>query len=148
MGFIFKKIKMVLPLLLVAAYVWGQATDAKNFTVTSQTVIRTNLPKLSPCLFELQDILRERFGQSAIVGGMRATGNSVIELWTDVELEGEAHYILDISAKKLSIRGATQQSIQCGLKALDKILQEETSNTANKQIAPRRIENASDSICP
>lgn len=99
MGFVFKKIKMVLPLLLVAAYVWGQATDAKNFTVTPQTVIRTNLPKLSPCLFELQDILRERFGQSAIVGGMRATGNSVIELWTDVELEGEAHYILDISAK-------------------------------------------------
>lgn len=90
MGFIFKKIKMVLPLLLVAAYVWGQATDAKNFTITPQTVIRTNLPKLSPCLFELQDILRERFGQIAIVGGMRATGNSVIELWTDVELEGEA----------------------------------------------------------
>ena len=49
MGFVFKKIKMVLPLLLVAAYVWGQATDAKNFTVTPQTVIRTNLPKLSPC---------------------------------------------------------------------------------------------------
>ena len=36
MGFVFKKIKMVLPLLLVAAYVWGQATDAKNFTATNR----------------------------------------------------------------------------------------------------------------
>ena len=148
MCFTVRKINIMLSLLLVVVCSWGQVTDAKNFTITPQTVVKTNLPKQAPCLFELQDILRERFGQSAIVGGMRATGNSVIELWTDVELEGEAHYILDISAKKLSIRGATQQSIQCGLKTLDKILQEETSNTANKQIAPRRIENASDSICP
>ena len=50
--------------------------------------------------------------------------------------------------KKLSIRGATQKAIQYGLKTLDKILQEETNNTANKQIAPRRIENVSDSNCP
>lgn len=125
----------------------GTGDGCKEFHRYATNRNKNNLPKLSPCLFELQDILRERFGQSAIVGGMRATGNSVIELWTDVELEGEAHYIL-IYRQKLSIRGATQQSIQCGLKTLDKILQEETSNTANKQIAPRRIENASDSICP
>lgn len=140
MSFTFRKFKMVLLLLLVAAYSYGQTANAKDFTITPQTVIRTNLPKLAPCLFELQDILRERFGQSAIVGGMRVTGNSVIELWTDFELEGEDHYILDISAKKLSIRGATQKAIQYGLEALDRILQEETNNTANKQIAPRRIE--------
>lgn len=79
---------------------WGQVTDAKNFTITPQTVVKTNLPKQAPCLFELQDILRERFGQSAIMGGLRAKGNSVIELWTDSELEGKEHYILDISANK------------------------------------------------
>ena len=87
---------------VVAAVVcsWGQVTDAKNFTITPQTVVKTNLPKQAPCLFELQDILRERFGQSAIMGGLRAKGNSVIELWTDSELEGKEHYILDISANK------------------------------------------------
>ena len=100
MCFTVRKINIMLSLLLVVVCCWGQVTDAKNFTITPQTVVKTNLPKQAPCLFELQDILRERFGQSAIMGGLRAKGNSVIELWTDSELEGKEHYILDISANK------------------------------------------------
>ena len=100
MCFTVRKINILLSLLLVVVCSWGQVTDAKNFTITPQTVVKTNLPKQAPCLFELQDILRERFGQSAIMGGLRAKGNSVIELWTDSELEGKEHYILDISANK------------------------------------------------
>ena len=100
MCFTVRKINIMLSLLLVVVCSWGQVTDAKNFTITPQTVVKTNLPKQAPCLFELQDILRERFGQSAIMGGLRAKGNSVIELWTDSELEGKEHYILDMSANK------------------------------------------------
>ena len=100
MCFTVRKINIMLSLLLVVVCSWGQVTDAKNFTITPQTVVKTNLPKQAPCLFELQDILRERFGQSAIMGGLRAKGNSVIELWTDSEMEGKEHYILDISANK------------------------------------------------
>ena len=100
MCFTDRKINIILSLLLVVVCSWGQVTDAKNFTITPRTVVKTNLPKQAPCLFELQDILRERFGQSAIMGGLRAKGNSVIELWTDSELEGKEHYILDISANK------------------------------------------------
>ena len=100
MCFTVRKINIMLSLLLVVVCSWGQVTDAKNFTISPQTVVKTNLPKQAPCLFELQDILRERFGQSAIMGGLRAKGNSVIELWTDSELEGKEHYILDISANK------------------------------------------------
>ena len=100
MCFTVRKINIMLSLLLVVVCSWGQVTDAKNFTITPQTVVKTNLPKQAPCLFELQDILRERFGQSAIMGGLRAKGNSVIELWTDSELEGKEHYILDISANE------------------------------------------------
>ena len=100
MCFTVRKINIMLSLLLVVVCSWGQVTDAKNFTITPQTVVKTNLPKQAPCLFELQDILRELFGQSAIMGGLRAKGNSVIELWTDSELEGKEHYILDISANK------------------------------------------------
>ena len=100
MCFTVRKINIMLSLLLVVVCSWGQVTDAKNFTITPQTVVKTNLPKQAPCLFELQDILRERFGQCAIMGGLRAKGNSVIELWTDSELEGKEHYILDISANK------------------------------------------------
>ena len=100
MCFTVRKINIMSSLLLAVVCSWGQVTDAKNSTITPQTVVKTNLPKQAPCLFELQDILRERFGQSAIMGGLRAKGNSVIELWTDSELEGKEHYILDISANK------------------------------------------------
>ena len=100
MCFTVRKINIMLSLLLVVVCSWGHMLRAKNFTITPQTVVKTNLPKQAPCLFELQDILRERFGQSAIMGGLRAKGNSVIELWTDSELEGKEHYILDISANK------------------------------------------------
>ena len=40
MSFIFRKFKMVLLLLLVAAYSYGQARDAKNFIITPQTALR------------------------------------------------------------------------------------------------------------
>ena len=146
MGFTVRKFNMILSLLLVAICSWGQTTDTKNFTITPQTVVKTNLPKLAPCLFELQDILRKRFGQSAIIGGLRARGNSVIELWTDFEIEGKEHYILDISANKLSIRGATQEALLYGLKALDRILQSDVCNTANKRIAPVHIDAASATV--
>jgi hypothetical protein len=148
MNIIIRTFKIILLLLFVATYTFGQTRDTKNFIITPQTVVKTNLPKLDSCLFELQGILRERVGQSVIIGGVRASGNSVIELWTDFDLKKEEHYILDISAKKLSIRGATQKAIRRGLEALDKILREETSNTAKKKIAPRRIDNVSESDCP
>ena len=71
MSFIFRKFKMVLLLLLVAAYSYGQARDAKNFIITPQTVVKTNLPKLDSCLFKLQEILRERFGQTRFVRSLQ-----------------------------------------------------------------------------
>ena len=63
MCFTVRKINIMLSLLLVVVCSWGQVTDAKNFTITPQTVVKTNLPKQAPCLFELQDILRERFAK-------------------------------------------------------------------------------------
>ena len=40
MSVIFRKFKMVLLLLLVAAYSYGQARDAKNFIITPQTALQ------------------------------------------------------------------------------------------------------------
>lgn len=132
MCFTVRKINIMLSLLLVVVCSWGQVTDAKNFTITPQTVVKTNLPKQAPCLFELQDILRERFGQSAIMGGLRAKGNSVIELWTDSELEGKEHYILDISANK---QIAPQHIEKC--KKLNLLL---TSHQTNRILYPGIIQ--------
>ncbi|EHP46566.1 glycoside hydrolase family 20 zincin-like fold domain-containing protein [Odoribacter laneus] len=156
-----KKFNIMLSLLLVTTLSLGinnkaeilpisnqikQEKDVKKFIFTPQTIVKTNLPKQAPSLFELQRILRERFGQSAIIGGFRAKGKSVIELWTDSEMEGKEHYILDISANKLSIRGATQEALLYGLKALDRILQSDVCNTANKRIAPVHIDAASATV--
>lgn len=69
MCFTVRKINIMLSLLLVVVCSWGQVTDAKNFTITPQTVVKTNLPKQAPCLFELQDILRERFGKAPLWEG-------------------------------------------------------------------------------
>lgn len=118
-----------------------QRSGENNFTVTSQTVIKTNLPKLAFCLSELQRILSDRMDQRALTAGLRASGNSVIELWTDPEIKGEEHYILDISADKLSIKGATQKALFYGLKTLDQLLLGDVCHTVNKQIAPIRIDD-------
>ena len=45
MCFTVRKINIILSLLLVVVCSWGQVTDAKNFTITPQTVVKTNLPK-------------------------------------------------------------------------------------------------------
>ncbi|WP_293716578.1 beta-N-acetylhexosaminidase [uncultured Parabacteroides sp.] len=151
-----KKLKLVSLFLLTAACSFGQSntsallplpnhieqiTGKKNFTITSQTTVKTNLPKQAFCLFELQRILRDRVGQSAIMGGFTASGNSLIELSTDPGIQGKEHYVLDISENKISIKGATQDALFYGLKTLDQILLGDVCNTANKQITPIRIDD-------
>lgn len=151
-----KKLKLVSLFLLTAACSFGQSntsallplpnhieqvTGKKNFTITPQTTVKTNLPKQAFCLFELQRILRNRVGQPAIMGGFTASGNSLIELSTDPRIKGKEHYILDISENKVSIKGATQDALFYGLKTLDQILLGDVCNTANKQIAPIRIDD-------
>lgn len=151
-----KKLKLVSLFLLTAACSFGQSntsallplpnhieqvTGKKNFTITPQTTVKTNLPKQAFCLFELQRILRNRVGQPAIMGGFTASGNSLIELSTDPGIKGKEHYILDISENKVSIKGATQDALFYGLKTLDQILLGDVCNTANKQIAPIRIDD-------
>ena len=151
-----KKLKLVSLFLLTTALSFGQSntsallpfpnhieqvTGKKKFTFTLQTIVKTNLPKQAFCLFELQRILENRVGQTAIMGGSTTSGNSVIELSTDPAIKGKEHYILDISENKISIKGATQDALFYGLKTLDQILLGDVCNTANKQIAPIRIDD-------
>ena len=132
--------------VLPAPHQIRQVKGVEKFVFIPQTIVKTNLPRHSPSLFELQHILRERFGHTAVMGGFRAKGKSVIELWIDSEIEDKKHFILDISAHKLSIRGATQEGLYSGLKALDRILEDDVCNTANKQIAPVHINAVSATV--
>ena len=49
--------------------------------------------------------------------------------------------MLDISEKKLSIKGSSHAALFYGLKTLDQILLGDVCNTANNQIAPIRIDD-------
>lgn len=151
-----KKLKITSLLLLAATLSFGQSntsallplpnrieqmTGKKNFVLTPRTTIKTNLPKQAFCLFELQRILGERTGQVADIGAPSTSGNSVIEIELDPSIKGKEHYMLDISEKKLSIKGSSHAALFYGLKTLDQILLGDVCNTANNQIAPIRIDD-------
>lgn len=151
-----KKLKLTSLLLLAASLSFGQSNTSaliplpnhieqvegqKNFSISSRTTVKTNLPKQAFCLFELQRILIARTGQRANIGSYNAGDKSVIELVTDPTLQGKEHYILDISENKLTIRGASQEAIFYGLKTLDQLLLGDVCNTAAGQIAPIRIDD-------
>ena len=151
-----KKLKITSLLLLAATLSFGQSnisallplpnqieqmTGKKNFVLTPRTTVKTNLPKQAFCLFELQRILGERTGQVADIGAPSTSGNSVIEIELDPSIKGKEHYTLDISEKKLSIKGNSHAALFYGLKTLDQILLGDVCNTANNQIAPIRIDD-------
>lgn len=118
-----------------------QAAGGKNIVLTEQTAVKTNLPKQAFCLFELQRILDRRIGQTARIGVSPTAGNSIVELWLDDSIKGKEHYILDVSEKKLSIKGSSQEALFYGLKTLDQLLLGDVCHTAKAEIAPIRIDD-------
>lgn len=118
-----------------------QMAGEKNFAVTPETVLRTNLPEQAFCLAELQRILSERLDWDASIVNPQSDGSSVIELCTDPAMKGEEHYMIEVSENKLSIKGSTQKALFYGLKTLDQLLLGDVCNTANRQVAPIRIDD-------
>lgn len=150
------KSKLFFLFLLTAALSFGQSNTSallplpnhieqmageKNFAVTPETVLRTNLPEQAFCLAELQRILSERLDWDASIVNPQSNGSSVIELCTDPAMKGEEHYMIEVSENKLSIKGSTQKALFYGLKTLDQLLLGDVCNTANKQVAPIRIDD-------
>lgn len=151
-----KKLKITSLLLLATTLSFGQGnisallplpnrieqkTGEKNFTLTTGTVVKTNLPEQAFCLAELQRILEKRTGQKVSVGLPSANGNTVIEIMLDPSVKGKEHYLLDVSEKCLSLKGNTQTALFYALKTLDQLLLGDACHTANGQIAPIRIDD-------
>lgn len=151
-----KKLKITSLLLLATTLSFGQGnisallplpnrieqrTGEKNFTLTTGTVVKTNLPEQAFCLTELQRILEKRTGQKVSVGLPSANGNTVIEIMLDPSVKGKEHYLLDVSEKCLSLKGNTQTALFYALKTLDQLLLGDACHTANGQIAPIRIDD-------
>ena len=150
------KSKLICLFLLTATLTFGQSntsallplpnhieqmTGKKNFAITPKTIVKTNLPEQAFCLAELQRILSERLDWDIPIKKLQSNAKSVIELCTDPTMKGEEHYTIEVSENKLSIKGNTQKALFYGLKTLDQILLGDVCNTANRQIAPIRIDD-------
>lgn len=98
-----------------------QIESKKDFIISGKTTIQTNLPEDAFCIAELKDILRQRTGKTPTLSSS-GSGSSVIRLILDPSAKGDGHYLLSVSEKTVSIKGATQGSILYGLMTLDQIL--------------------------
>ena len=101
-----------------------QIESKKDFIISGKTTIQTNLPEDAFCIAELKDILRQRTGKTPTLSSS-GSGSSVIRLILDPSVKGDGHYLLSVSEKTVSIKGATQGSILYGLMTLDQILMSE-----------------------
>ncbi|MEG2066498.1 MAG: beta-N-acetylhexosaminidase [Tannerellaceae bacterium] len=118
----------------------AQTAGEKSFVLTATTVIRTNLPQSSFCVSELQRILQKRTGVMVATNNTSHTSaRSVIELLLDASIKGDEHYLVDISASHLVIKGATTGAILYGIMTLDQLLLGDVCHTAAKEIAPVQI---------
>ena len=113
-----------------------QIESKKDFIISGKTTIQTNLPEDA----ELKDILRQRTGKTPTLSSS-GSGSSVIRLILDPSVKGDGHYLLSVSEKTVSIKGATQGSILYGLMTLDQILLGDVCRTLSGKIAPIEIDD-------
>ena len=92
-----------------------QIESKKDFIISGKTTIQTNLPEDAFCIAELKDILRQRTGKTPTLSSS-GSGSSVIRLILDPSVKGDGHYLLSVSEKTVSIKGATQGSILYGVR--------------------------------
>ena len=150
-----KKYKLITYMLLFAGYLSAQDNlsallpmpnqvkqieSKKDFIISGKTTIQTNLPEDAFCIAELKDILRQRTGKTPTLFSS-GSGSSVIRLILDPSVKGDGHYLLSVSEKTVSIKGATQGSILYGLMTLDQILLGDVCRTLSGKIAPIEIDD-------
>lgn len=116
-----------------------QIKSQKDFIITAETSIGTNLPTDAYCLKELQQVIRERIGFTP--GITTITGNTGIQLLLDPTLKGDEHYSLSVTDRSLTIKGSTPGAILYGIMTLDQILLGDVCHTASKQIAQIEIDD-------
>ena len=118
-----------------------QTDSKKDFVISDKTVIQTNLPEDAFCIAELKKIVRERTGKTPVLSSSSGSSNSVIRLMLDPSVEGDEHYLLSVSERTVSIKGATQGAILYGLMTLDQILLGDACRTLSGKIAPVEIDD-------
>lgn len=96
-------------------------TGQPPFVLTEKTVIQSDLPESSFCVSELRRILCDRTGFTPALSSL-SNDKPGIRLILDTSMLGNEHYILSVSDRSITIKGATSGAILYGIMTLDQIL--------------------------
>lgn len=111
-----------------------------DFTLTGETVIRSNLPQTSFCISELKEIIYKRTGFTPALSS-HGNGKPEIEILLDTTIQGNEHYLLSVSDRSISIKGATNGAILYGIMTLDQLLMGDGCRSRSGKIAPIEIDD-------
>lgn len=112
----------------------------KPFAVRhGKTAIYWNRPELEFTARNLQHILRDRM-QTEIP--FSRSDRADIRLLIDPAMEGAEHYILEITPKGVTVRGATAAAVYYGVMTLDQLLLGDVCATSQKKLAAVYIDDA------
>lgn len=117
-----------------------QIDGKRNFEINGQTILQTNLPNEAYCIKALNDILKERTGQTVTRSDYPSKRPS-IRLMLDPAMQGDEHYQLSVSDREITIKGATEGAILYGIMTLDQILLGDVCLTAAGKVAPIEIDD-------
>lgn len=114
-------------------------SNGKDFKIKNAKRISTNLPSDAFCIKEFTRIIKERTGVE-IVETTPEQGEK-IEISIDTLIKQKERYTINITGKKISIRGGDTKSIFYALQTLDQILLGDKEKSEKALISPIAIDD-------
>lgn len=105
-----------------------------------KTVIYQHQPELEFAARSLQKILWDRM--QVEIPCSESDDGADIHLLIDPAVEGEEHYLLEISTEGMSIRGATAKAVFYGVMTVDQLLLGDICTTSQRQLSSVCIDDA------
>lgn len=113
--------------------------DGESFMFKNITSISIGSKDLNPSAEALQKIIENRLGKEIpVVTGKK----SDITLTIDKALKGDEHYILDITDKKIAIKGATPKAVFRGVMTLDQLLMNDLGMNKDGAVTAVKIDDS------
>ncbi len=111
-------------------------SSGKTFRITDKCAIATPLAHDSYLIKELQASIKKHTGVSVPTA---SKGNII--LTTDTTLENPEHYTIEITTKRITIKGANETALLHAARTMEQIMLGDYINSANKRIACMKIDD-------
>ena len=117
------------------------SVKGKPFTVRSgKTAIYLSQPELQFTANTLQNILSDRMQVEIPLAS--ESDRADIRLLIDPAMEGNEHYRIEITSKRITISGATVRAVYYGVMTMDQLLLGDVCATTQKKISPVYVDDA------